>query len=64
MILGAIQVVTDHRPTLGEFDALFNEATAAKLAATAAVAIVLLCLLLAPILAYQRMQTRDLTGQR
>jgi SulP family sulfate permease len=45
MILGAIQVVTDHRPTLGEFDALFNEATAAKLAATAAVAIVLQLLL-------------------
>jgi sulfate permease, SulP family len=45
MMLGAIQVVTDHRPTLGELNAFLHETVAAKLAATAAVAIVLQLLL-------------------
>jgi SulP family sulfate permease len=45
MALGAIQVVTDHRPRLSDLDAFLNAAIAAKLAAGLAVAIVLQLLL-------------------
>jgi SulP family sulfate permease len=41
MMLGALQVVTDHRPRLEDFHMLFDAVSAAKLAAGLAVAIVL-----------------------
>ncbi len=45
MITGAIQVITDQRPTLAHLDALVSGPTLAKLAAAAAVAVVLHLLL-------------------
>jgi SulP family sulfate permease len=45
MILGAIQVVTDHRMTLGDVEAFANGSIAAKLAAGLAVALALRMLL-------------------